>query len=57
MLYAGKKIAGVLKYEGYIECTNNMATFNRCDRIVIGTCSWLSIVFTGMDKTCVYTSF
>ena len=32
--YAGKKIAGVLKKYKYIECTNNMATYNGCERIV-----------------------
>ena len=32
--YARNNFAGVLKYENYIECINNMATFNGCDRIV-----------------------
>ena len=49
-IYVGKKNAGVLKYENYIECTNNMATFNRCDRILKADVCLVKLYLKTMDN-------
>ena len=43
-------MAGVLKYENYIECTNNMATFNGCNRILKADVCLVKLYLKTMDN-------
>ena len=45
-----EKIEGVLKYKNYIECTNNMATFNGCDRILKADVCLVKLYLKTMDN-------
>ena len=49
-IYAGNKFAGVIKYENYIECTNNMATVNGCDRILKADVCLVKLYLKTMDN-------
>ena len=49
-IYAGNKFAGVIKYENYIEFTNNMATVNGCDRILKADVCLVKLYLKTMDN-------